>query len=470
MNFLEQDTIAAISTPLGESGIGIIRMSGSKALEIAQKVFRNRKFKERKIIDFNTHTAHYGWIVDPDTREVIDETILILMKKPRSYTREDMVEFNCHGGILVLRKVLELLLKCGARVAGPGEFTKRAFLNGRIDLSQAEAIIDLIQAKTERSLQSSLDQLEGRLKEKIQQLRGKLVEILAEIEANLDFPEQDIREVNTVELQGRIKDVLEEIRVLLKTFDYGKIIREGINAVIIGKTNVGKSSLFNTLLRENRAIVTTLPGTTRDALEELINLQGVAFRIIDTAGLKRPENQIEEISLSKMKNILEKADLILAMFDVNSLLSPEDEEIIREINKAVDRNIKVLIIENKIDLEERIEKKRLFSSLKLKESIRISVKDNIGIDKLESAMVETIFKGILIPQNGMTINNIRQKEALKKTEKSLEIVFTGIKKNVPLDLLWIDLREALDFLGEITGDFISEEIVENIFSRFCIGK
>ncbi|GAB4115487.1 MAG: tRNA uridine-5-carboxymethylaminomethyl(34) synthesis GTPase MnmE [Candidatus Caldatribacteriota bacterium] len=470
MRLLEKDTIVAISTPPGESGIGIIRMSGNKAMEIAQKVFRDKNLKGKKIVDYNTHTAHYGFIVDPENKKIIDEIVFILMKKPYSYTREDMIEFNCHGGILILKKVIELLLKCGARLANPGEFTKRAFLNGRIDLSQAEAVIDLIQAKTERSLQSSLAQLEGRLKEKITKLREALIEILAEIEANLDFPDQDIRELNVDKLSRRIKNILEEVNNLLKTFTYGKIIREGINVVIIGKTNVGKSSLFNTLLKENRAIVTPLPGTTRDALEELINLQGIAFRIIDTAGIKNPENQIEEISLSKMKSLLERADLILAMFDISAQFSQEDEEIIQEVNKAIEKNKKVLIIENKIDLERKMEKERLFSGLKIKESIRTSMKEGLGIDKLEKEMVKTIFQGIITPPNGLTINNIRQREALQKAKKALKFSLRGIRKNIPYDLLYIDLREALDFLGEITGEQINEEIIENIFSRFCIGK
>ena len=471
MKFCENDTIAAISTPIGESGIGIVRLSGPKTIEIAKKIFRDKKLKIRNIEDFSSYTAHYGLLINPDNEETIDETILILMKKPKSYTREDTIEFNCHGGILPLRKVLEAVVSCGARIAEPGEFTKRAFLNGRIDLSQAEAVIDLIQAKTERSLKSSLAQLEGSLKKKITDLREKIVKIAAEIEAPMDFPDQDIEGLDLMEMQERIEDVLKEVAVLLDTLDYGKILKEGINTVIVGKTNVGKSSLFNTLLRENRAIVTPLPGTTRDTIEELLNIKGIAFRIIDTAGLKNPENIIEKISIKRTRKFLEKkADLILAMFDVNTLLSEEDLEVIQEINKVRERKKKAIVIENKIDLKEKIERQKLFKLLNIKEDVRISLKDKIGIDKLEEELVNSVFNGLVIPENGVIINNIRQADALKRAKSGLEYVLEGIKKKMPDDFLTIDLKEALDSLGEITGDSVNDEIINNIFSRFCIGK
>ncbi|MEA2087573.1 MAG: tRNA uridine-5-carboxymethylaminomethyl(34) synthesis GTPase MnmE [Candidatus Caldatribacteriota bacterium] len=470
MKFWEVDTIAAISTPIGESGIGIVRISGPKALEIAQEVFRDKNLNKTKIKDIFSHTVHYGFVIDPENGEKIDEVILVLMKKPQTYTREDTVEFNCHGGILSLRKVLETVINCGARIAEPGEFTKRAFLNGRIDLSQAEAVIDLIQAKTERSLSSSLAQLEGNLKDKIINLRDKVMRITAEIEAPMDFPDQDIEELDSIEIQKRIKNILEEVFSLLKTLDYGKILKEGINTVIVGKANVGKSSLFNALLRENRAIVTHLPGTTRDTIEELINLKGIAFKIIDTAGFKPPENVIEKISLERMRKFLDKADLILAMFDANTLLSEEDIKVIKEINRAKERNKKVITIENKIDLKEKIERQKLFELLNIKEDIRISLKDRIGIEKLEEELTKTAFNGIVIPQNGVIINNVRQAKALKRAKLGLKHILEGTKKKIPHDLLTVDLKEVLDSLGEITGESISNEITNNIFSRFCIGK
>jgi len=470
MKFWENDTIAAISTPIGESGIGIVRISGPKTLEIAQGVFRDKNLNKTKIKDFFSHTAHYGFVIDPESGEKIDEVILILMRKTQTYTREDIVELNCHGGMLSLGKVLKTVINRGARMAEPGEFTKRAFLNGRIDLSQAEAVIDLIQAKTEKSLSSSLAQLEGNLKDKIINLREKVVGITAEIEAPIDFPDQDIGELDPAEIQKRIKNILEEVSSLLETLDYGKILKEGINTVIVGKANVGKSSLFNTLLRENRAIVTHLPGTTRDTIEELINIRGIAFKIIDTAGFKNPENIIEKISLKRMRKFLDKADLILTMFDANTPLSEEDMNVIQEINKAKGKNKKAITIENKIDLEEKIEKQKLFELLNIKEDIKISLKDQIGIEQLEEELSKAAFNGIVIPQNGAIINNVRQAEALKGAKQGLKHILEGIKKKIPHDLLTVDLKEVLDSLGEITGDSINDEIVNNIFSRFCIGK
>jgi len=470
MKFWENDTIAAISTPIGESGIGIVRISGPKALEIAQEVFRDKNLNKTKIKNFFSHTVHYGFVIDPESGEKIDEVILVLMKKPQTYTREDTVEFNCHGGILSIRKVLETVINCGARMAEPGEFTKRAFLNGRIDLSQAEAVIDLIQAKTERSLSSSLAQLGGSLKKKITDLRNKLIRISAEIEAPMDFPDQDIKEICPKKVEENISYILKEVNSLMRTLDYGKILKEGISALIVGKANVGKSSLFNTLLRENRAIVTHLPGTTRDTIEELINIKGIAFKIIDTAGLKNPENIIEKISIKKMMKHLKEARLILAMFDTSVPLSSEDREVIREINKGKNENKKVIVIENKIDLSEKIDRDKLFSLLGIKDSIKMSLKEKIGIEELEEKLARAAIEGLVIPENGVVINNVRQANQLNRAKQGLEQVLLGLKEKRAYDFLTIDLKDALDSLGEITGDSISDEIVNDIFSRFCIGK
>ncbi|MBU4348696.1 tRNA uridine-5-carboxymethylaminomethyl(34) synthesis GTPase MnmE [bacterium] len=470
MKFWEYDTIAAISTPIGESGIGIVRISGPKALEIAQEVFRDKNLNKTKIKNFFSHTVHYGFVVDPKRGEKIDEVILVLMKKPQTYTREDIVEFNCHGGILSIRKVLETAINCGARMAEPGEFTKRAFLNGRIDLSQAEAVIDLIQAKTERSLSYSLAQLGGSLKKKITDLRDRLIRISAEIEAPMDFPDQDIKEICPKKAEENISYILKEVNSLIETLNYGKILKEGINALIVGKANVGKSSLFNTLLRENRAIVTHLPGTTRDTIEELVNIKGIAFKIIDTAGLKNPENVIEKISIKKMMKHLKEARLILAMFDASVPLSSEDKEVIREINKGKNENKKVIVIENKIDLSEKIDKEKLFSLLDVKESIKMSLKEKIGIEELEEKLAGAAIGGLVIPENGVVINNVRQANQLNRAKQGLEQVLLGLKEKITYDFLTIDLKEALDSLGEITGDSIGDEIVNDIFSRFCIGK
>jgi tRNA modification GTPase len=470
MKFWENDTIAAISTPIGESGIGIVRISGPKTLEIAQEAFRDKNLNRIKIKDFFSHTVHYGFIIDPESGEKIDEVILILMKKPQTYTREDTVEFNCHGGILSLRKALEIMINCGARMAEPGEFTKRAFLNGRIDLSQAEAVIDLIQAKTERSLSSSLAQLGGSLNKKITDLMHSLIRISAEIEAPMDFPDQDIEEKSPKKVEESINYILKEINFLIETLDYGKVLKEGINTLIIGKANVGKSSLFNTLLRENRAIVTHLPGTTRDSIEELINIKGTAFKIIDTAGLKSPENIIEKISIKKMMKHLKEAKLILVMFDASVPLSLEDKEVIKEINKEKNENKRVIVIENKIDLSEKIDREKLLSLLDVKDSIKMSLKEKIGIEELEEKLARTAIEGLVIPENGVVINNVRQANQLNRAKQALEHVLLGLKWKTTYDFLTIDLKDALDSLGEITGDSINDEMVNDIFSRFCIGK
>lgn len=470
MKFWENDTIAAISTPIGESGIGIVRISGPRTLEIAQEVFRDKNLNRIKIKDFFSHTVHYGFVIDPESGEKIDEVILILMKKPQTYTREDTVEFNCHGGILSLRKALETMINCGARMAEPGEFTKRAFLNGRIDLSQAEAVIDLIQAKTERSLSSSLAQLGGSLNKKITDLMHSLIRISAEIEAPMDFPDQDIEEKSPKKVEESINYILKEINFLIETLDYGKILKEGIDTLIIGKTNVGKSSLFNTLLRENRAIVTHLPGTTRDTIEELINIKGMAFKIIDTAGFKNPENIIEKISIKKMMKHLKEAKLILVMFDASVPLSLEDKEVIKEINKEINENKKVIVIENKIDLSEKIDREKLLSLLDVKDSIKMSLKEKIGIEELEEKLARAAIEGLVIPENGVVINNVRQANQLNRAKQALEHVLLGLKEKITYDFLTIDLKDALDSLGEITGDSINDEMVNDIFSRFCIGK
>jgi len=470
MKFWENDTIAAISTPIGESGIGIVRISGPKALEIAQEVFRDKNLNKTKIKNFFSHTVHYGFVIDPECGDKIDEVILVLMKKPQTYTREDIVEFNCHGGILSLRKVLETVINCGARMAEPGEFTKRAFLNGRIDLSQAEAVIDLIQAKTERSLSSSLAQLGGSLKKKIADLRHRLIRVSAEIEAPMDFPDQDIKEISPKKVEENINYILKEINFLIETLNYGKILKEGINTLIVGKANVGKSSLFNTLLRENRAIVTHLPGTTRDTIEELINIKGIAFKIIDTAGLKNPENIIEKISIKKMMKHLKETKLILAMFDASVPLSLEDKEVIKKINKEKNENKKVIVIENKIDLSEKIDREKLLSLLDVKDSIKMSLKEKIGIEELEEKLARAAIEGLVIPENGVVINNVRQANQLNRAKQALEHVLLGLKGKITYDFLTIDLKDALDSLGEITGDSINDEMVNDIFSRFCIGK
>lgn len=470
MEFYENDTITAISTPIGEGGIGIIRISGIDALVIAEQMFRNRNNKKVSIKKTKSHTLYYGYVVDPNNEDILDEIMMTLMKKPNSYTRENIVEYSCHGGILSLKKILNTVLSCGARIAEPGEFTKRAFLNGRIDLSQAEAVIDLIQAKNEKSLRSSIVRLEGGLKKKINDLRKDVLTIISEIEAPMDFPDQDIRELEYGEIEKRTVNILHEVNKLIDTLNYGKVLKEGVKTVIVGKTNVGKSSLFNALVKDDRSIVASLPGTTRDVVEEMININGITFKIIDTAGLKNPENVVEKISIKKMREILNQADLVLAIFDINTPLSKEDIEVIEEVNKAIDIRKKVIIIENKIDLKENIERHKVFERLSIKDRNRISLKHGTGIVELEEKLCKAVLDGMVVPENGLLINNLRQVEALRKARKGLMNVIDGINKSVTSDFLTIDFKDALEFLGEITGDSIEDDIINNIFSRFCIGK
>ena len=470
MEFYENDTITAISTPFGEGGIGIIRISGIDALGIAEQMFRNRNNKKVSIKKAKSHALYYGYVVDPKNEDILDEIMMTLMKKPNSYTRENIVEYSCHGGILSLKKILNTVLSCGARIAEPGEFTKRAFLNGRIDLSQAEAVIDLIQAKNEKSLRSSIVRLEGGLKKKINDLRKDVLTIISEIEAPMDFPDHDIRELEYGEIEKRTVNILHEVNKLIDTLNYGKVLKEGVKTVIVGKTNVGKSSLFNALVKDDRSIVASLPGTTRDVVEEMININGITFKIIDTAGLKNPENVVEKISIKKMREILNQADLVLAIFDINTPLSKEDIEVIEEVKKAIDIRKKVIIIENKIDLKENSERHKVFERLSIKDRNRISLKHGTGIVELEEKLCKVVLDGMVVPENGLLINNLRQVEALRKAKNGLKNVIDGINKNVTSDFLTIDFKDALEFLGEITGDSIEDDIINNIFSRFCIGK
>jgi len=464
------DTITAISTPFGEGGIGIIRISGDHAFKIAEQMFRNKKNNKVEVHKLKSHRLYYGFIVNPENKEILDEIMMTLMKKPISYTRENTVEYSCHGGILSLKRILNVVLAGGARIAEPGEFTKRAFLNGRIDLSQAEAVIDLIQSKNENSVKSSIIRLEGGLKKKIISLKKDVLKLTSEIEAPMDFPDQDLTELEYIEIEKRIKGILIEINKLINTLNYGKILKEGIKTVIVGKTNVGKSSLFNALVKDDRSIVASLPGTTRDVIEEIININGISFKIIDTAGLKNPENIVESISIEKMRKILNMADLVLAIFDVNTPLSKEDFDVISEVNKAIEKKKKVIIVENKIDLKENINRHKIFELIDMKEVNRISIKDGTGIEKLEEKLCHSVLNGMVIPENGILINNLRQTEALEGAKKGLENVLKGISKKISYDFLIIDLEEVLGFLGEITGDSLDNEIIEDIFSRFCIGK
>lgn len=457
----EFDTIAAIATVLGEGGISIIRVSGEKSLDIVRNIFRDKNGKALE--DIKPYTMKYGFIIEKETGDVLDEVLISFMKGPRSFTAENTVEINCHGGVIATKKILEEVIKSGARVAEPGEFTKRAFLNGRIDLSQAEAVIDIIRAKTELSMKSAVQQSEGRISREINKIRGKLLEIIAHIEATVDYPEDDLEEMTAEKVSTRLNTVIDEVNKILSTADEGKIIREGLNTVIVGKPNVGKSSLLNSLLMEKRAIVTEIPGTTRDVIEEYINIEGVPIKVIDTAGIRETEDVVEKIGVEKSKEKINEADLIILMLDLSRELDDEDREIIQYI-----KDKKYIILLNKTDLGGKIDRGDI-STLNSQYIIETSAKTGQGLDKLKDCIKELFFKGE-VKSKDLIITNTRHKEALIRAKENCIQAIDALKNTLAIDLASIDIRNAWSNLGEITGDTIEEDIIDKIFSEFCLGK
>ena len=455
------DTIAAISTAMGESGIGIVRLSGKESINICNNIFIGNKKKQLK--DAKNRELVYGYIVDGE--EKIDEVLIAFMKGPYTYTREDMVEIYCHGGIVPVKRILELVLKSGARLADRGEFTKRAFLNGRLDLSQAEAVMDLIKAKTDESYDVSLNQLEGKLSKEVSNIRDILLDILAHIEVSIDFSDEDIEEISYEKLESRAKLVEEKIEKLLSTENRGRILRDGLNTVILGKPNVGKSSLLNAMLRENRAIVTDIPGTTRDIIEEYVNIDGIPLKIIDTAGIRDTENIVEQIGVDRAKDMVNKADLIIAVFDASEGLTEDDFHII-DIIKDKD----AIILLNKSDLPNKYQEEDLQKLIPDKNIITTSIATGVGIDVLEDSIKEMFYSGEIELGNDAIITNIRHKNQLVKAKDNILDAINGIKMGMPLDCIEVDIRNCWDNLGEITGDGIGEDILDRIFSEFCIGK
>ena len=451
------DTIAAISTAKGEGGIGIIRISGDRSFEIIDKIFK--PYNNKKMPYYN---LKYGHIYDCD--KLIDEVMVVKMKAPKSYTCEDIVEINCHGGYLITRNVLELVLKNGARHADAGEFTKRAFMNGRIDLSQAEAISDIIKGKTTKSLEISLGQLRGDLKKMISEFKKTLLDITAHVNVVLDYPEEGIDDPIPQNLLDELKKVYKKSNILIESYDKGRKIKEGIKTAIIGRPNVGKSTLLNALLREERAIVTNVAGTTRDTIEEIINLKGYPLILVDTAGIRKTDDIVENIGVKKSKEIVKKADLILMLLDSSDEIKKEDKEIISFIKKE---NKKVIYILNKIDLGKKID----ISNLSNEKIIEISAMQNIGINEMEDLLYKYIYENdIKDSSQEFIITNIRHKTALEKTKIAISNIFTTIENELPLDLIAVDLKEALDQLSEITGEITTEDILSHIFSSFCVGK
>ena len=457
------DVIAAISTAVGEGGIGIVRMSGKGSIDIGVNLFK--RAKANSLDDMENRKLIYGHIVNPKEDKVIDEVLIAFMKGPYTYTREDMVEIYCHGGIVSVRKILELILQNGARIAEAGEFTKRAFLNGRLDLAQAEAVIDMIRAKTDKSFQVSLNQLEGSISYRIRDIRNMLLEMIAHIEVSIDFPDEDIEEITYDELKEKARSVEKRINKLLGTADRGKILRDGLNTVILGKPNVGKSSLLNAILRENRAIVTNVPGTTRDIIEEYINIDGIPLRIIDTAGIRTTEDLVEKIGVDKAKDRVDNADLIIAVFDASESLSEDDYEIIDIIK---DKNAIVLL--NKLDLPNEYDENHLKKLLPDKEIITTSVAMGMGIDKLEQKIKDMFYEGKLEVESDAVITSMRHKNQLMKALVNIRDGIDGIISNTPLDCIEVDIRDCWENLGEISGDTVGEDVLDKIFAEFCIGK
>lgn len=457
----EFDTIAAISTPPGEGAISIVRMSGEEAVSIAQKVFSGKDLTQAK-----SHTINYGHIVDPKTHEEIDEVMVSLMLAPKTFTREDVVEINCHGGIVATNRILQLLLVNGARLAEPGEFTKRAFLHGRIDLTQAESVMDLIRSKTDRSMKIALNQLDGNLSHLIDSLRKDILDVLAQVEVNIDYPEyDDVEEMTTKLLKEKAIEIKQRIEQLLKTASQGKIMREGLATALVGRPNVGKSSLLNHLLHEDKAIVTDVAGTTRDVIEEYVNVSGVPLKLIDTAGIRETDDKVEKIGVERSKKAIEQSDLVLLVLNAAESLTKEDLELIRLTNDK-----KRIIILNKTDLEEKLDRKELAEISENAPVYATSILKNEGVEALEEAISKLFFNGIENSQSTVMVTNARHIALLKKAQNSLDSVLEGISSGMPVDLVQIDMTEAWNLLGEITGESYEDELLDQLFSQFCLGK
>ncbi|MBU8684190.1 tRNA uridine-5-carboxymethylaminomethyl(34) synthesis GTPase MnmE [Bacillus haynesii] len=458
------DTIAAISTPMGEGAIAIVRMSGPEALAIADKVYKGPGGKRLSSVD--SHTINYGHIVDPETEKVVEEVMVSVLKAPKTFTREDIVEINCHGGLVTVNQVLQLVLREGARLAEPGEFTKRAFLNGRIDLSQAEAVMDLIRAKTDRAMNVAMNQMEGRLSSLIKRLRAEILETLAHVEVNIDYPEyDDVEEMTHKMLIEKATKVKKEIEALLTTSEQGKILREGISTVIIGRPNVGKSSLLNSLVHETKAIVTDIPGTTRDVIEEYVNVRGVPLRLVDTAGIRETEDIVERIGVERSRQVLKEADLILLVLNYSEPLSEEDIKLF-EATKGMD----IIVIVNKTDLEQKLDLDRVRELAGNQPVVTTSLLKEEGIDELEEAIQSLFFTGAIESGDLTYVSNTRHISLLHEAKRAITDALEGIENDVPIDMVQIDLTRCWEVLGEIIGDAVHESLIDQLFSQFCLGK
>lgn len=459
---MDFDTITSISTPMGEGAIGIVRLSGPQAIEIGDTLYKGKK----KLSEVDTHTINYGHIIDPETNETVEEVMISVLRAPKTFTREDIIEINCHGGILTINRILELTMTYGARMAEPGEYTKRAFLNGRIDLSQAEAVMDFIRSKTDRASNVAMNQIEGRLSDLIKKQRQSILEILAQVEVNIDYPEyDDVEDATTEFLLEQSKNIKEEINRLLETGTQGKIMREGLSTVIVGRPNVGKSSMLNNLIQDNKAIVTEVAGTTRDVLEEYVNVRGVPLRLVDTAGIRDTEDIVEKIGVERSRKALSEADLILFVLNNNEPLT-EDDQTLYEVVKNED----VIVIINKTDLEPRLdidEVKEMIGDMPL---IQTSMLKQEGIDELEIQIRDLFFGGEVQNQDMTYVSNSRHISLLKQARHSIQDAIDAAESGVPMDMVQIDLTRTWEILGEIIGESASDELIDQLFSQFCLGK
>ena len=458
----EQDTIAAISTPVGEGGISIIRVSGDQALDVVSRIFKGKDLHQVK-----SHTINYGHIIDPASGETVDEVMVSVMLAPKTYTKEDVVEINCHGGLLATNRVLQLTLTNGARLAEPGEYTKRAFLNGRLDLSQAEAVMDLIRAKTDKSMKVALNQLDGDLSRLIKALRQDILDVLAQVEVNIDYPEYDaVEEMTTKMLKEKASEVRQRLETLLQTAKEGKVLRDGLATAIIGRPNVGKSSLLNALLHEDKAIVTEVAGTTRDVIEEYVNVAGVPRKLIDTAGIRHTDDTVEKIGVERSKQAIETADLILLLIDSSRPLTEEDRALI-EATAQKPR----MVIFNKTDLPAQVDLAELTELVNGDPVIQTSILEHAGMQELGQAIAHRFFnEGIESNRGAVMVTSARHIGLLHQAVDSLNAVLEGIEAGMPVDLVQIDMTDAWNTLGEITGQTYQDELLDQLFSQFCLGK
>ncbi|MBM0806741.1 tRNA uridine-5-carboxymethylaminomethyl(34) synthesis GTPase MnmE [Staphylococcus epidermidis] len=459
---MDFDTITSISTPMGEGAIGIVRLSGPQAIEIGDILYKGKK----KLSEVETHTINYGHIIDPETDETVEEVMVSVLRAPKTFTREDIIEINCHGGILTINRILELTMTYGARMAEPGEYTKRAFLNGRIDLSQAEAVMDFIRSKTDRASKVAMNQIEGRLSDLIKKQRQSILEILAQVEVNIDYPEyDDVEDATTDFLLEQSKRIKEKINRLLETGAQGKIMREGLSTVIVGRPNVGKSSMLNNLIQDNKAIVTEVAGTTRDVLEEYVNVRGVPLRLVDTAGIRDTEDIVEKIGVERSRKALSEADLILFVLNNNEPLTEDDQTLFEVI-----KNEDVIVIINKTDLEQRLDVSELREMIGDMPLIQTSMLKQEGIDELEIQIKDLFFGGEVQNQDMTYVSNSRHISLLKQARQSIQDAIDAAESGIPMDMVQIDLTRTWEILGEIIGESASDELIDQLFSQFCLGK